>query len=384
MSGEDFEIQVDFRHRIRFTRDAFASSNRLVAGLLETAGRSKVLVFVETGLRDFFPELEGEVQDYFSDLPGLRLAGVEWLPGGEVSKRDDRVYRAAMGAIERHGIDRHSYVLVIGGGAFLDVIGFAAATGHRGVRLVRFPTTTLSQDDSGVGVKNGMNAFGKKNFIGAFAVPYAVVNDFRFLHTQPAETRRAGLIEAVKVSLVRDGEFFKWMEDHVTQLRDLEEAVLEEAVERSALHHARHIAEGGDPFELGSSRPLDYGHWAAHKLEQLTDFELSHGEAVSVGVALDTLYAAKVGLLAEGDAERVLSLIEDLQLPVWHEALELRDSRGRRRVFNGLEEFREHLGGELTVLLLRETGVGVDVHEIDEATWEGCADELKLRALSMV
>lgn len=384
MSGEDFEIQVGFRHRIRFTRDAFASSNRLVAGLLETAGRSKVLVFVETGLRDFFPELEGEVQDYFSDLPGLRLAGVEWLPGGEVSKRDDRVYRAAMGAIERHGIDRHSYVLVIGGGAFLDVIGFAAATGHRGVRLVRFPTTTLSQDDSGVGVKNGMNAFGKKNFIGAFAVPYAVVNDFRFLHTQPAETRRAGLIEAVKVSLVRDGEFFKWMEDHVTQLRDLEEAVLEEAVERSALHHARHIAEGGDPFELGSSRPLDYGHWAAHKLEQLTDFELSHGEAVSVGVALDTLYAAKVGLLAEGDAERVLSLIEGLQLPVWHEALELRDSRGRRRVFNGLEEFREHLGGELTVLLLRETGVGVDVHEIDEATWEGCADELKLRALSMV
>lgn len=384
MSGEDFEIQVGFRHRIRFTRDAFASSNRLVAGLLETAGRSKVLVFVETGLRDFFPELEGEVQDYFSDLPGLRLAGVEWLPGGEVSKRDDRVYRAAMGAIERHGIDRHSYVLVIGGGAFLDVIGFAAATGHRGIRLVRFPTTTLSQDDSGVGVKNGMNAFGKKNFIGAFAVPYAVVNDFRFLHTQPAETRRAGLIEAVKVSLVRDGEFFKWMEDHVTQLRDLEEAVLEEAVERSALHHARHIAEGGDPFELGSSRPLDYGHWAAHKLEQLTDFELSHGEAVSVGVALDTLYAAKVGLLAEGDAERVLSLIEGLQLPVWHEALELRDSRGRRRVFNGLEEFREHLGGELTVLLLRETGVGVDVHEIDEATWEGCADELKLRALSMV
>lgn len=384
MSGEDFEIHVGFRHRIRFTRDAFASSNRLVAGLLETAGRSKVLVFVETGLRDFFPELEGEVQDYFSDLPGLRLAGVEWLPGGEASKRDDRVYRAAMGAIERHGIDRHSYVLVIGGGAFLDVTGFAAATGHRGVRLVRFPTTTLSQDDSGVGVKNGMNAFGKKNFIGAFAVPYAVVNDFRFLHTQPTETRRAGLIEAVKVSLVRDGEFFKWLEEHVADLRDLREPVLEEAVERSALHHARHIAEGGDPFELGSSRPLDYGHWAAHKLEQLTDFELSHGEAVSVGVALDTLYASKAGLLRAGDAERVLTLIEGLQLPVWHEALELRDAKGRRRVFNGLEEFREHLGGELTVLLLKETGVGVDVHEIDEAIWEECADELKVRALSMV
>lgn len=384
MSGEDFNIQVGFRHRIRFTRGAFSAGNKMVAELLETRGRSKVLVFVENGLKEFFPQLEGEIQDYFSDLSGLRLTGVEWLAGGEDAKRDDQVYQLAMAAIERHHIDRHSYVVVIGGGAFLDVIGFAAATGHRGVRLVRFPTTTLSQDDSGVGVKNGINAFGKKNFIGAFAVPYAVVNDFQFLNTQPEETRRAGLIEAVKVSLVRDGEFFAWMEDNVSRLRALEESTLEEAVERSALHHARHIAEGGDPFELGSSRPLDYGHWAAHKLEQLTDFELSHGEAVSVGVALDTLYAAKVGLLKASEAERVLKLIEGLELPVWHEALELRDPKGRRRVFNGLEEFREHLGGELTVLLLKETGVGVDVHEIDEEIWESCAEELKSRSLSAV
>ncbi|MEN8870299.1 MAG: 3-dehydroquinate synthase [Akkermansiaceae bacterium] len=384
MSGKDFNITVSFQHRIRFTRGAFAQGNRMVADLLETRGRSKVLVFVENGLREFFPQLEGQIQDYFSDLSGLRLTGVEWLVGGEEAKRGDRVYQDAMAAIERHHIDRHSYIIVIGGGAFLDVIGFAAATGHRGVRLVRFPTTTLSQDDSGVGVKNGINAFGKKNFVGAFAVPYAVVNDFQFLHTQPEVTRRAGLIEAVKVALVRDGEFFDWMEGNLEGLRSLDKTTLEEAVERSAVHHAKHIAQGGDPFELGSSRPLDYGHWAAHKLEQLTDFELSHGEAVSIGVALDTLYAAKVGLLAANDAERVLKVIEGLELPVWHEALELRDSTGRRRVFNGLEEFREHLGGELTVLLLNKTGVGVDVHEIDEVIWETCAEALKVRALSAV
>ena len=384
MNGEYLNITVSFKHRIRFTRGAFAPGNRLMAELLETQGRSKVLVFVENGLRDFFSQLEGEIQDYFSDLSGLRLTGVEWLAGGEEAKRDDKVYQDAMAAIERHHIDRHSYVVVIGGGAFLDVVGFAAATGHRGVRLVRFPTTTLSQDDSGVGVKNGINAFGKKNFIGAFAVPYAVVNDFQFLHTQPELTRRAGLIEAVKVALVRDGEFFDWLEENVKGLLSLDEEILEEAVQRSAVHHARHIAQGGDPFELGSSRPLDYGHWAAHKLEQLTDFQLSHGEAVSVGVSLDTLYAAKVGLLKAFEADRVLQLIEGLELPIWHEALELKDPKGRRRVFNGLEEFREHLGGELTVLLLKETGVGVDVHEIDEAIWEECAEELKVRALSMV
>ncbi|HBE95911.1 MAG TPA: 3-dehydroquinate synthase [Verrucomicrobiales bacterium] len=383
MTGEDFDIQVSFRHRIRFTRGAFSPGNKLLSDLLETRGHSKILVFVETGLKEFFPELEAQIQDYFGEVAGIRLTGVEWLVGGEEAKRDDSVYQSAMAAIEKHHIDRHSYIMVIGGGAFLDVVGYAAATGHRGVRLVRFPTTTLSQDDSGVGVKNGINAFGKKNFIGAFAVPYAVVNDFQFLHTQPELTRRAGLIEAVKVSLVKDGEFFEWMEANVASLCALDEATLEEAVERSAIHHARHIALGGDPFELGSSRPLDYGHWAAHKLEQLTDFELSHGEAVSVGVALDTLYAAKVGLLSADDAERVLCVIEQLNLPLWHEALELLDSKGRRRVFNGLEEFREHLGGELTVLLLASLGKGIDVHEIEEKIWDDCAEELKFRVLAV-
>ena len=382
-SGEDFDIQVSFRHRIRFTRGAFSPGNGLLGELLETRGTSKALVFIENGLREHFPNLEAEVQDRFTDLSGIRLTAVEWLAGAEDAKRDDSVYQAAMAAIEKHHIDRHSYVFVIGGGAFLDVIGYAAATGHRGIRLVRFPTTTLSQDDSGVGVKNGINAFGKKNFIGAFAVPYAVVNDFQFLHIQPEKTRREGLIEAVKVALVRDSEFFSWLEENVTALRDLDEAILEEAVQRSAVHHARHIALGGDPFELGSSRPLDYGHWAAHKLEQLTDFQLTHGEAVSVGVALDTLYAAKIGLLELSEAERVLKVIEGLDLPLWHEALELRDPNGKRRVFNGLEEFREHLGGKLTVLLLSAAGTGVDVHEIDEAVWDECAEELKERFLAV-
>jgi len=381
MTGEDFDIQVSFRHRIRFTREAFSPGNSLLVELLETRGHSKALVFVENGLREFFPDLEGQIQDYFAEVAGIRLTGVEWLDGAEDAKRDDQVYQAAMSAIERHHIDRHSYILVIGGGAFLDVIGYAAATGHRGVRLVRFPTTTLSQDDSGVGVKNGINAFGKKNFIGSFAVPFAVVNDFAFLHTQPEKTRREGLIEAVKVALVKDGEFFDWIEAHTKELRDLNEQALEEAVQRSAILHARHIAQGGDPFELGSSRPLDYGHWAAHKLEQLTDFELTHGEAVSVGVALDTLYASKVGLLDAESAARVLKVIVELDLPLWHEALDLRDPQGRRRVFNGLEEFREHLGGELTVLLLKAPGQGIDAHEIDEAIWDGCADELKDQAL---
>jgi 3-dehydroquinate synthase len=266
---------------------------------------------------------------------------------------------------------------VIGGGAFLDAIGFAAATAHRGVRLVRFPTTTLAQDDSGVGVKCAINAFGKKNWIGAFAVPFAVINDFRFLHSQPEETRRVGLIEAVKVALVKDREFFEWIEANLASLSALEPAVLEACVEKSALLHARHIAMGGDPFETGSSRPLDFGHWAAHKLEVLTGHHLSHAPAVAVGLALDTLYSSRAGLAPASLAGRILAVFRGLGLSIYHPALDWLDEVGNRRVLEGLDEFREHLGGELTVLMLEDIGQGVDVHRLDSDLVAQCIDELR-------
>lgn len=245
--------------------------------------------------------------------------------------------------------------------------------------MVRFPTTVLSQDDSGVGVKSAINWDGRKNWVGSFAVPFAVVNDFTFLRSQPEADRRAGLVEAVKVALVKDPEFFSWIETHIAGLAELEWELVEECVKRSALLHVEHIATGGDPFECGSSRPLDFGHWAAHKLEQLSDYRVSHARAVAIGMMLDTLYSAKCGLLRECEAERVVGVLEGLCLAPWDDALDLRDEAGRRLIHEGLEDFREHLGGELTVLLLREPGRGQEVHKLDEGLVDGCLDELKKR-----
>ncbi len=377
MSGQDFTISLNFTHRVRFTRGAFTPANRMLAELLQTNGHAKVLVFLEDAVAAVFPELKGQIETYFSSTPGIELTSVRTAVGAEECKRNEDVLRGGWEAIEEEKIDRHSYIFAIGGGAFLDVIGFAAATAHRGVRLVRFPTTTLSQDDSGVGVKNGINAFGKKNWIGSFAIPYAVINDFSFLHTQPEDVRRNGLVEAVKVALVRDGAFFCWLEDNAKLLAQLKPHALEEAVERSAILHAEHIALGGDPFESGSSRPLDFGHWAAHKLEQLTDFELSHADAVGIGVALDTVYSWRTGRLTRGQAQRVLELLNALKLPLWHTHCESRSKNGKLLILNGLEEFREHLGGQLTVLLLKDLGKGEDVHAMDAALLEWCMGFMK-------
>lgn len=377
-----FEIPLTFHHQVFFTRGAFRPENTLCGELLPGAG--KVIVFIESELVKIFPTLVGDIEQKFANLPATTLCGVKPLPGGEACKVDPSVYEHICDEIAEAGIDRHSYVFAIGGGAFLDVVGFAAATVHRGVRLVRFPTTTLSQDDSGVGVKSGINKYGKKNFMGAFAVPYAVVNDFEFLHTQPEDLRRDGLVEAVKVSLVKDGIFFQWLSQNLDRLASLDEGTLEEAVERSAILHARHIAEGGDPFESGSSRPLDFGHWSAHKLEQLSGFQLSHARAVSIGLAIDCLYSVRKGFLQSEHCEQVLQVLTGLGLPIWSELLELRDEDGQLSVLAGLQEFREHLGGDLTILLLREPGVGVEVHEMDYSVLTEVVENLRERALSVV
>jgi 3-dehydroquinate synthase len=248
------------------------------------------------------------------------------------------------------------------------------------VRCVRLPTTVLSQDDSGVGVKSGINLFGKKNFMGAFMPPFAVVNDIKFMDTLPKRDKIAGLSEAVKVAVIRDAAFFRYLETHAARLAKGEVDALAYTIRRSAELHMEHMRTGGDPFEMGSARPLDYGHWTAHKMEAITHHRLRHGEAVAMGMALDTVYAVKRGLLKPEAGERVLKVMEAIGLSLWDEEYLTRDGSGELVVLQGLREFREHLGGELHITLLREIGQGFEVTEMDEATIVDAIHALQARA----
>jgi len=375
---------VQYEHRILFSEEVFTKNSESLRALISIASTTKFLVIIEDSLNVCWPTLANEINQFCQNLPDQNEVNFMEIVGAENAKKDLSVVQEIWDEIELRHIDRHSYVFAIGGGAFLDVVGLATATAHRGIRLVRFPTTTLSQDDSGVGVKNGVNAYGKKNFIGTFAVPYAVVNDARFLFSQPKRHLKAGLVEAIKVALVKDGEFFHWMYKNCESISKVEKGVFLEAVERSAMVHAKHITEGGDPFELGNNRPLDFGHWSAHKLEQISNFEISHAEAVAMGVAWDVLYSAEMGWLAQDEAEQVIDLIVNgLEADLYHPLLHAEDG-GRLLVFKGLDEFREHLGGELTLSMLKAIGVGFDVHDLNEEVALKCLNDLQQRALLSV
>jgi len=322
---------------------------------------------VDESLAQGQPGLAAQIEAYFATAsPRLKLVCPPLIiEGGERTKNSYFHVSEIHSQIDRHHIDRHSYVIAVGGGALLDMAGLAAATAHRGVRHVRIPTTTLSQADSGVGVKNGINAFGKKNFIGAFAPPFAVINDFELLNSLSERDKRAGYAEAVKVALIRDRDFFGAIEADAARLSEFDPQTMQRLVQRCAELHLQHIATSGDPFEFGSARPLDFGHWSAHKLEQISEYKIRHGEAVAIGIALDTIYSRNLGFLDASSAERVLNLLEKLGFDLCATELLRTDSSQSLLIFNGLEEFREHLGGQLAITLLKGIGQGFEVHEMN-------------------
>lgn len=377
-------IRLDCTHRVFFTRDSFSMANETLAEILQPrreGQRTKALVYIDEGILDGNPNLPERIEGYFRGREErLNLvAPPVFMRGGEAAKNDWTLVERIWSDLNEHAMCRHSYVIIIGGGASLDLVGFAASTAHRGVRLIRFPTTSLSQGDGGVGVKNGVNFFGKKNWVGTFCVPDAVVNDFHFLRGLPESQKRAGYVEAVKVALIRDRSFFEQMEERAEDLAHFEEKALEQIIRKSAALHLDHIAGSGDPFERGSARPLDFGHWVAHKLEQLSDFKIGHGDAVAIGLAVDLTYSARIGLIKPKTAQRCLVLLEKLGFELFDELLLTEGKCESRSILDGLEEFREHLGGELTITLIQGIGEGVEVHAMDKKQILNSVEDLQQR-----
>lgn len=370
----DQSFEVRYRYAVCFTRNAFASDNPLLRELISDHGarRARVLFAVDEGVAQANPGLIEQITRYASEhADAINLVRRPWTTrGGEIVKSDPQEVNALYEFSRTLGLCRHSYIVAVGGGAMLDAIGYAAATAHRGIRLIRMPSTVLGQNDAGVGVKNAINWRGRKNFLGTFVPPYAVINDFSLLASVPEAERRSGIAEAVKVALIRDRVFFEDLQRQRHALARLDMPVLEDVIVRCARLHLAHIREGGDPFERGSQRPLDFGHWAAHRLEELSKGRLRHGEAVAIGIALDSLYSHRAGLLSEEAWRAIRTTLSDIGFALYDDGFEHLD------ISKALNDFREHLGGELCITLLQDIGHGVEVDTIDVALMDRCVREL--------
>lgn len=369
----DIAFAVPQVHRLRVTDDVTGQDFAVLAELLahDEATPARVML---VGERVLEPAIACLRQKMDADDSIETVGDAMLFDGGESIKNNEGVLRRLLDQINAHGLDRRSYIIAVGGGALLDAVGFAAAIAHRGVRLVRLPSTVLAQADSGVGVKNAINYFDKKNWIGTFAVPWAVVNDTSLLASLPDRDFHSGFSEAVKVALLKDRGQFLWLCEHAVQIFDRDVPVCKSAIHQSCLSHLHHITGGGDPFEALEARPLDFGHWSAHRLEPITRYQIRHGEAVAIGVAIDCLYShLKFGFPA-ADVDRVIACLAGIGMKLWHDAIEPID-----RLMLGLEEFRQHLGGRLTITMLRGVGDPINVHQIDQVAMRDAIAMLRAR-----
>ena len=367
MTNDDSIFQaltVSFEYPVHFTEAVFDAENEILVDAMDRPGDGRphrALVIVDANVAKARPGFLEEVSAYFAAHSSrMKLAAPPLvMPGGEGIKNDLSFVREMISSMFKARLCRHSFVVAIGGGALLDAAGFAAALAHRGLRLVRLPTTVLGQCDSGVGVKNGVNLDGVKNGIGVFAPPFAVINDARFLLSLPDREWISGIAEAFKVAIIRDRNFFDFLDARAGDLRRRDAAAMKTLVRRCAVLHLEHTRSGGDPFESNRARPLDFGHWSAHKLEAMSGFGILHGEAVAVGILLDCSYAVLQGWLAPDEFRLIHRAFAASGLPVWCDLLM------RQEIFDGLEDFREHLGGELCITFPKGIGDRLEASTID-------------------
>ena len=360
----DVDFNVPFRHRLRFTENLLDKEADVLADLLESSDNkpARIQFWLDQNVAESRPDLVSLLKRFVDSRPDRlqRIGAIQLVPGGEEAKNDIHLLEKILKVFNVSDLDRRSYIVVVGGGAVLDAIGFAAGIAHRGLRLVRIPTTTLSQADSGVGVKNSLNLFHKKNWMGSFAVPWAVINDSEMLSTLSNRDFIGGFSEAVKVSLLKDRAMFDQICRAATSIADRDMSVAMPIIRASARLHLDHITQGGDPFEMLEARPLDFGHWSAHKMETMSDFSLRHGEAVAIGVAIDTVYSSLELGLSKKIAHQVLECLGNLGFHLCDPSL------GNLEVlFDGLEEFRQHLGGRLTLTMLKDIGQPCEIHSVN-------------------
>ena len=368
-------FNAHFVHRVRFTENLLGNEQDILADLIEGSGEQKprVQFWLDQHVAEANPQFVQKLRDFSDSFADrfLRIGNVQIVPGGETIKNDIHVLERMLKVFHVSDLDRRSYVIVIGGGAVLDAVGFAAGIAHRGIRLIRIPSTTLAQADSGMGVKNAVNLFGKKNWIGSFVVPWAVVNDEALLATLSNRDYICGFAEAVKVALLKDAQLFERLEREALKIKERTSTESQNILRSAAMLHLRHITEGGDPFEMLEARPLDFGHWSAHKLEAMCKFSIRHGEAVACGLAIDTIYSSLKHGLPATVADRVIQLLTNIGF-----GLDYLDQVDRHMLLAGLEEFRQHLGGRLTVTMLEGIGAPKDVHQIDREAMMTAIDKV--------
>lgn len=312
----------------------------------------QVMIVTNTTLEQLY------LSHYVHDLESLgKKVATCVLPDGEKYKNLENL-NLIFDALLEAGFNRDCTVLALGGGVIGDMAGFASACFQRGVYFIQVPTTLLSQVDSSVGGKTGINHPLGKNMLGAFKQPEVVMADMAQLRTLPARELSAGLAEVIKYALLGDLEFLAWLEQHMDGLLAGDESLLAQAVYRSCAHKARIVAN--DEKEQGERALLNLGHTFGHAIESYLGYgKWLHGEAVATGMVMAADLSQRMGWISTEDLQRTKNIIQRAKLPISCPKIPLDE------FLSYMAHDKKVLNGQLRLVLLQQLGQAVITKEFD-------------------
>ena len=279
-------------------------------------------------------------------MPGITLTSFT-IPAGEAHKNLDEIRKLYVHLIE-HEFDRKDVLIALGGGVTGDMTGFAAATYLRGIRFVQIPTTLLSQVDSSIGGKTGVDFDSYKNMVGAFHQPSMVWLNVSTLRTLDEVQFASGMGEVLKHGLIRDAAYYEWCLDHMGEIEERQADVLKEMVVRSILIKRSIVQK--DPLEKGERALLNFGHTAGHAIEKLKDFQLSHGECVNLGIVAASYISWKRKLIPEEIFYEIRDMSVAFGLPISYDSLEPSD------ILEAMKKDKKRIGETTRMILLKRLG----------------------------
>lgn len=336
-------IEVKTRGNAAYTiypEDSFMS----LASRMEGIGSKDCRVCIVTDsnveklyLQDVIEVLKGSCKELFSFT----------LPAGEQHKNLDEIRKLYQFLIE-HELDRRDILVALGGGVTGDMTGFAAATYLRGIRFVQVPTTLLSQVDSSIGGKTGVDLDSYKNMVGAFHQPSLVYLNINTLKTLDETQFASGMGEVLKHGLIRDASYYEWCLDHMGEIEEKETAVLKEMVVRSVLIKRAVVQK--DPLEKGERALLNFGHTAGHAIEKMMDFRLAHGECVNLGITAASYISWKRQYISEEIFYEIRDMSVGFGLPISYEKLAPED------ILETMKKDKKRIGGKNRMILLKKLG----------------------------
>lgn len=311
----------------------------------------KVCIVCDSNTAGFFLKA---ARDIFMSIPGIGTITTFEFPAGESSKTLKNVERLYTVLIENH-FERTDYLVALGGGVVGDLTGYAAATYLRGIRFIQLPTTLLSDVDSSIGGKTGVDFLSYKNMVGAFHQPSLVFINTSTLSSLPKRQFSSGMAEVIKHSLIKNPDYYTFLKENVSSIKALSKDIIERTIFESLKIKGRVVEE--DPEEKGIRRLLNFGHTIGHAIEKLSDFSLFHGECVSIGIMGASFISMKRGLITEDELNGISALLTSFDLPV-KVPDGIREGLDRETVLFATKNDKKMAKGQINFVLLNGIGEG--------------------------